>query len=56
MEAKTQEPTKSKATDFLPFVLMGGLFVLVDVLAFWITGPFVAAGEVAFVNPGDPFN
>jgi presenilin-like A22 family membrane protease len=25
-------------------------------LAFWITGPFVAAGEVAFVNPGDPFN
>jgi presenilin-like A22 family membrane protease len=56
MEAKTSEPTKSNPTDFLPFVLMAGLFVLVDLLAFWITGPFVAAGEVAFVNPGDPFN
>jgi len=56
MEAATVDKSKSKATDFLPFVLMGGLFVLVDLLAFWITGPFVAAGEVAFVNPGDPFN
>ena len=37
-------------------VLMGGLFVVVDLLAFWISGPFEAAGEVAFVNPSDPFN
>jgi presenilin-like A22 family membrane protease len=35
---------------------MGGLFVVVDLLAFWITGPFEAAGEVAFENPGDPLN
>ncbi len=56
MEAKTTEPTKPKVSDYLPFILMAGLFVLVDLLAFWITGPFVAAGEVAFVNPSDPFN
>ena len=47
---------KTKAINLLPMVLMGGLFVVVDLLAFWITGPFEAAGEVAFVNPSDPFN
>ena len=47
---------KTKAINLLPMVLMGGLFVLVDLLAFWITGPFEVAGEVAFVNPSDPFN
>ncbi len=47
---------KVRAIDIMPIVLMGGLFVLVDLLAFWITGPFEAAGEVAFVNPGDPLN
>ncbi len=53
---KTADTTKSKAPDVLPFVLMGGLFVLVDLFAFWITGPFEAAGEVAFTNPSDPLN
>ncbi len=48
--------TKVRAIDIMPIVLMAGLFVLVDLLAFWITGPFEAAGEVAFVNPGDPLN
>ena len=48
--------SKTKALDVLPMVLMGGLFIVVDLLAFWISGPFEAAGEVAFVNPSDPFN
>jgi len=48
--------TKTRAIDIFPIVLMGGLFVLVDLLAFWIKGPFEAAGEVAFVNPGDWMN
>ncbi len=48
--------TRVRAIDIMPIVLMAGLFVLVDLLAFWITGPFEAAGEVAFVNPGDPLN
>jgi presenilin-like A22 family membrane protease len=47
---------KTRAIDVFPIVVMGALFVLVDLLAFWITGPFEAAGEVAFVNPSDPFN
>ncbi len=47
---------KTKTIDLLPIFLMGGLFVLVDLLAFVVSGPFEAAGEVAFVNPGDPLN
>lgn len=50
MEAKT------KAIAFLPMVIMGALFVIIDLLAFWLSGPFEAAGEVAFVNPSDPMN
>jgi presenilin-like A22 family membrane protease len=55
MEKQTQVP-KTNASDILPIAVMGGLFVLIDLLAFWITGPFEAAGEVAFVDPSDPFN
>ena len=57
MELETKA-TKSKAIDLLPMVLMGGLFVLVDLLGFWITGPFIAAGEVAYIGsgPGDFVN
>jgi presenilin-like A22 family membrane protease len=47
---------KTRAIDIFPIVVMGGLFVLVDLLAFWISGPFEAAGQVAFENPSDPFN
>jgi len=54
MESKPKP--KTRAIDVFPIVLMGGLFVVVDLLAFWITGPFEAAGEVAFENPGDPLN
>ncbi len=57
MEAeKPPETTRTKIVDLLPIILMGGLFVLVDLFAFWITGPFEAAGEVAFASPGDPLN
>ena len=42
--------------DILPILFMGLLFVLVDLSAFLVTGPFEAAGMVAFQNPGDPFN
>lgn len=47
---------KSKVIAILPMIVMGGLFVVVDLLAFWLAGPFEAAGEVAFVNPSDPLN
>jgi presenilin-like A22 family membrane protease len=47
---------KTKAIDVLPILLMGGLFVLIDLLAFWITGPFKAVDFKAFENSGDPFN
>lgn len=46
----------TKKVDILPILLMGGLFVLVDLLAFLVAGPFEAAGAVAFENPGDPLN
>jgi len=45
-----------KAFDFIPLLLMSGLFVLVDLLALLVAGPFEAAGAVAFENPSDPFN
>ena len=45
-----------KPVDTLPILLMIGLFVIVDLLAFLVAGPFEAAGAVAFENPSDPFN
>lgn len=47
---------KIKAIDVLPIVLMGGLFVLIDYLALLVTGPFEAAGAVAFVDATNPLN
>lgn len=47
---------KTKTHKYLPIILMGSLFVLVDLLAFLVVGPFEAAGVVAFENPSDPFN
>jgi presenilin-like A22 family membrane protease len=47
---------KIRLIDILPIIVMGGLFVIIDLLAFWISGPFEAAGEVAFINPSDPLN
>ncbi len=44
---------KSKAIDIFPIFIMGCLFVVIDLLAFWVTQPFEAAGAVAFVNPSD---
>jgi presenilin-like A22 family membrane protease len=44
---------KTRAIDVFPIVVMGGLFVIIDLLSFWISGPFVAAGQVAFENPND---
>ena len=45
-----------KAVEAVPLLMMGGLFVLIDFLALWATGPFVAGGAVAFSNPSDPWN
>jgi len=48
---------KTRAIDVFPIVVMGALFVLVDLIAFWVTGPFEAAGEVAYVgSPSSPAN
>lgn len=41
---------------FIPIILMGSLFIIVDFLGFLVAAPFEAAGAVAFQNPGDPFN
>lgn len=48
--------SKKKKVSILPILAMGGLFVLVDLLAFLVAGPFEAAGAVAFQNPSDPWN
>jgi len=40
--------------DVVPIVLMGGLFVLVDVLALLLITPFQALGVTVFENPNDP--
>ena len=45
-----------KTGDILPLLFMGSLFVLVDLLAFVVAGPFKDVGAVAFPNPSDPFN
>lgn len=45
-----------KAVDILPILMMGGLFVAVNLLALLVAGPFEVAGAVAFENPSDPFN
>jgi presenilin-like A22 family membrane protease len=47
---------KAKATGVIPASLMGCLFVVVDLLALLVAGPFEAAGAVAFENPNDPMN
>jgi len=45
-----------KAVEVLPVVLMSGLFVLIDFLALWATGPFVGSGVLAYSNPNDPLD
>ncbi len=58
MEAQITSKPKSRASDFLPYFLMGALFVFVDLLAFLLTGPFKEAGISANLGsgPGDPAN
>ena len=38
----------------MPFLVMGSLFVVVDVLALLLVGPFSGAGLYAFEDSGDP--
>jgi presenilin-like A22 family membrane protease len=45
-----------KAVEAVPLFMMGGLFVLIDLLALWATGPFEVSGTVAFGNPSNPWN
>jgi presenilin-like A22 family membrane protease len=40
--------------DVVPIALMGGLFILVDVLALLLVTPFQALGVTVFENPNDP--
>ena len=47
---------KTISSQLLPMFLMGSLFVIIDLLAFLVVGPFESAGIVAFENPGDPLN
>lgn len=44
-------------SEIFPVIIMGGLFVLIHVLALLVTIPFVEAGvQPAFENPDDPIN
>jgi presenilin-like A22 family membrane protease len=47
---------KIEAIDLIPIVVMGSLFVLIDLLALLVAGPFKEAGAVAFVDPEEPLN
>jgi presenilin-like A22 family membrane protease len=47
---------KRAMRDFFPFLLMAGLFFVVDGLALLLIRPFEAAGVEVFVNPDDPLN
>lgn len=40
--------------DVVPVALMGGVFVLVDILALLLVTPFQALGVTVFENPNDP--
>jgi len=50
------EEEKTSKKDIFPVILMGGLFVLIHVLALVITGTFVDAGMEAFEDPDNPLN
>ena len=50
------EDEKTSKKDIFPVILMGGLFVLIHVLALVITGTFVEAGMEAFDDPDNPLN
>ena len=47
---------KDKDSVVFPMVLMGGLFVVIHLLAILITQPFEATGLVAFEDTNDPAN
>jgi len=47
---------KTEVAGAFPFLLAGGLFVLIDGLALLLTRPFEAAGVSVFENPDDPLN
>lgn len=42
--------------DMLPFLVIFGFFVLIDVLALFVTGKFEAVGVTSFENSNDPLN
>ena len=50
------ESKKREMREFIPFLLMASLFVLVDGLALLLIDPFEVAGVEVFVNPNDPLN
>jgi len=47
---------KREIAEIFPFLLMGGLFILIDGLALLVTNTFEAAGVSAFENPNDPLD
>jgi len=50
------ESKKGEIREFIPFMLMASLFVLVNGLALLLMDPFKDAGVEVFVNPNDPLN
>lgn len=47
---------RERITSYAPFLAMGSFFVLVDLLALYITSTFNANGAILFEDPNDPFN
>jgi presenilin-like A22 family membrane protease len=50
------EDKKEKGSAVFPMFLMGGLFVIINLLAILITKPFEDSGLDVFDNPNDPVN
>ena len=53
-EMTTDKP--DKGSNIFPMVLMGGLFVVIHLLAILITQPFESTGLIAFEDTNDPAN
>jgi len=48
--------TSKKVSEYMPFLIMGGLYILVDGLALLLVNLFASNGVGAFENPDDPMN
>jgi len=50
------EASSAPRIEIVPFLAMGALFIIIDLIALLLVGPFSDVGLFAFENSGDPFN